>query len=79
MVHRVHGPPTGAGAGAAVGGLQFGHDCLDRALGEGDRGADVTDPGFGLASDLHEHVPVHQATASGCSCGWWPVRRCSES
>jgi hypothetical protein len=51
--------------GAVAGGPQFGHECLDRALGESDRGADVTDPGFGVASDLNEHVPVHQASASG--------------
>jgi hypothetical protein len=52
-VHGVQGAPPGPGASEVARGLQVGHDGLDGAFGEADDGADVADPGFGVAGDLH--------------------------
>jgi hypothetical protein len=48
----------GPGACEVTGGLQVSHDGLDSSLGQSGRGADVPDPGAGVAGDLYEHVPV---------------------
>ena len=52
------GAPPGSVAGDVTGGLQVGHDGLDGAFGQPHGGADIPDPGLGIASDLYEHVPV---------------------
>src|SRR5690348_7335907 len=57
-VHGVPGAAAGAGAGEVARGFKVGHDDLDGAFGEVDGGADVADPGGGVAGDLHQHVPV---------------------
>jgi hypothetical protein len=57
MIFFPNGPWLGA-AGQVAGRLQVGHDGLDAALGQPDRGGDVADPGFGVSSDLHQDVPV---------------------
>jgi hypothetical protein len=58
VVHGVPGTPTAPGPGEIAGGLKVGHDGLDGAVGEPDDGADIPDPGLGIAGDFHEHVPV---------------------
>jgi len=58
VVHGVLGAPAGAGPGQVTGLLEVGDDGLDRAFGQADGGADVPDPGLGVASDLHQDVPV---------------------
>jgi hypothetical protein len=57
-IDGVHGAPSFPGTGQVTGRLQVGHDGLDRALGEANDGADVPDPGLGVAGDLDEYVPV---------------------
>src|SRR5580704_17871323 len=57
-IHGIPGAAADPGAGEVARGLQVGHDDLDGALGEADDGADVADPGSGIAGDLHQHVPV---------------------
>ena len=58
---RVHGIPSAAphpGPDQVARFLQVSHDRLDGALGEADDRADVADPGFWVAGDLHQHVTV---------------------
>jgi hypothetical protein len=50
-------PPV-PGPGEVARGFEVGHDGLDGAFGEADDGGDVSDPGFGIAGDLYQHVPV---------------------
>jgi hypothetical protein len=57
-VDGVPGAPAGPGAGDVPGCLQVGHDGLDGALGDAGPGAEVPDPGSGVAGDLHQDVPV---------------------
>src|SRR6185437_9755565 len=47
-----------AGAGEVTSGLQVSDDGLGGAFGDPRGGADGADPGFRVAGDLHEHVPV---------------------
>jgi hypothetical protein len=58
VVHGVFGAPAGAGPGQVAGRLEVSDNGLDGAFGEADGGADVPDAGFGVASDLHQDVPV---------------------
>jgi methylenetetrahydrofolate dehydrogenase (NADP+) / methenyltetrahydrofolate cyclohydrolase len=57
-VHGVPGATAGPGPAEVTGRLQVGHDGLHGALGESDGGADVPDPGLGVAGDLNQHVTV---------------------
>jgi hypothetical protein len=58
VVDGVPCAPPGASAGQVSSGLQVGHDGLDGALGQSGYGADVPDPGAGVAGDLHQHMPM---------------------
>src|SRR5215471_10728458 len=57
-VDGVEGVAPGPGAGDVACGLQVGHDRLRGAFGDSGGGADVADPGVGVAGDLHQHMPV---------------------
>jgi hypothetical protein len=67
VVHCVLGTPAGAGPGQVAGLLEVGHDGLDGSLGQADGGADIPDAGFGVASDLDQHVPVAGQEGPGTS------------
>jgi hypothetical protein len=58
VVHGVPGAPAVPGPGQVAGGLEVGHDGLNGTLGQPDGGADVPDPGSGVAGDLDQDVPV---------------------
>ena len=57
-LHGVLGAPPGPGAGEVARGFQVGDDGLDRAFREAGNGADVADPRFGVAGNLHENAPM---------------------
>jgi hypothetical protein len=57
-VDRVPGASAGASASDVAGGFQVGDDGLDGSFGQVGGGAEVPDPGVGVAGDLHEHMAV---------------------
>jgi len=57
-VDCVPGAAPGPGTSDVPGGFQIGHDGLDGALGDAGHGAEVSEPGFGIAGDLHQDMPV---------------------